>query len=101
VQSADDPSGDAFPDTVGPSFTGGQPAAARLRTFLAQSTTAATSESSSTRPNRHRNVGTEIAARHRIDLNATITAMAQTAGDMNSNDNHTSQAGLAVSVTRC
>ena len=43
----------------------------------------------------------EVASRHRIDLDATITAMAQTAKDMNSKYKETSQAGLALSVTLC
>ena len=43
----------------------------------------------------------EIASRHRVDLDATITAMAQTAKDMNSKYKETSEAGLAVSVTLC
>ncbi len=43
----------------------------------------------------------EIASRHRIDLDATITAMAQTAKDMNTKYKETSQAGLALSVTLC
>jgi L-serine dehydratase len=43
----------------------------------------------------------EIASRHRVDLDATITAMAQTAKDMNSKYKETSQAGLAMSVTLC
>jgi len=43
----------------------------------------------------------EIASRHRIDLDATIVAMAQTAKDMNSKYKETSQAGLALSVTLC
>jgi L-serine dehydratase len=43
----------------------------------------------------------EIESRHRIDLDATITAMAQTAKDMNSKYKETSQAGLAQSVTLC
>jgi L-serine dehydratase len=43
----------------------------------------------------------EIASRHRIDLDATITAMAQTAKDMNSKYKETSAAGLALSVTLC
>jgi L-serine dehydratase len=43
----------------------------------------------------------EIASRHRVDLDATITAMAQTAKDMNSKYKETSQAGLALSVTLC
>jgi L-serine dehydratase len=43
----------------------------------------------------------EIASRHRVDLDATITAMAQTAREMNSKYKETSEAGLAVSVTLC
>jgi len=43
----------------------------------------------------------EIASRHRVDLDATITAMAQTAKDMNSKYKETSQAGLAMSVVLC
>src|SRR3954447_1195813 len=43
----------------------------------------------------------EIASRHRIDLDATITAMAQTAKDMNNKYKETSQAGLAMSVVLC
>jgi L-serine dehydratase len=43
----------------------------------------------------------ELASRHRVDLDATITAMAQTAKDMNSKYKETSQAGLAQSVTLC
>ncbi len=43
----------------------------------------------------------EIESRHRIDLDATIIAMAQTAKDMNSKYKETSQAGLALSVTLC
>src|SRR3954468_6105496 len=43
----------------------------------------------------------EIASRHRVDLDATIAAMAQTAKDMNSKYKETSEAGLAVSVTLC
>jgi L-serine dehydratase len=43
----------------------------------------------------------EIASRHRIDLDATIAAMAQTAKDMNSKYKETSEAGLALSVTLC
>jgi L-serine dehydratase len=45
--------------------------------------------------------GNEIASRHRVDLDATIAAMAQTAKDMNSKYKETSQAGLAQSVTLC
>jgi L-serine dehydratase len=43
----------------------------------------------------------EIASRHRVDLDATITAMAQTAKDMNAKYKETSEAGLALSVTLC
>jgi L-serine deaminase len=43
----------------------------------------------------------EIASRHRIDLDQTIDAMAQTARDMNTKYKETSEAGLAVSVTLC
>jgi L-serine dehydratase len=43
----------------------------------------------------------EIESRHRIDLDATITALAQTAKDMNSKYKETSQAGLALSVVLC
>lgn len=43
----------------------------------------------------------EIDTLHRIDLDSTITAMAQTAKDMNSKYKETSEAGLAVSVTLC
>ena len=43
----------------------------------------------------------EIESRHRIDFDATVTAMAQTAKDMNSKYKETSEAGLAVSVTLC
>ena len=43
----------------------------------------------------------EIASRHRVDLDSTITAMAQTAKDMNSKYKETSEAGLALSVVLC
>ena len=43
----------------------------------------------------------EIASRHLVSLDETITAMAQTAKDMNSKYKETSEAGLAVSVTLC
>jgi L-serine dehydratase len=43
----------------------------------------------------------EIESRHRVDLDATITAMAETAKEMNSKYKETSQAGLALSVTLC
>jgi L-serine dehydratase len=43
----------------------------------------------------------EIASRHRVDLDATITALAETAKDMNSKYKETSEAGLALSVVLC
>ena len=43
----------------------------------------------------------EIGSRHRVNLDSTITAMAQTAKDMNSKYKETSEAGLAMSVTLC
>jgi L-serine dehydratase len=43
----------------------------------------------------------EIASRHRVDLDATVMAMAQTAKDMNSKYKDTSEAGLALSVVLC
>ena len=43
----------------------------------------------------------EIASRHRVDLDATITALAQTAKEMNSKYKETSEAGLALSVVLC
>jgi L-serine dehydratase len=43
----------------------------------------------------------EIASRHRVDLDATIMALAETAKDMNSKYKETSEAGLALSVTLC
>ena len=43
----------------------------------------------------------EIASRHRIDFDATVAALAQTAKDMNSKYKETSEAGLAVSVVLC
>jgi L-serine dehydratase len=43
----------------------------------------------------------EIASSHRLSLDETITAMAQTAKDMNSKYKETSEAGLALSVTLC
>src|SRR4029450_11266698 len=43
----------------------------------------------------------EIASRQRVDLDATITALAQTAREMNSKYKETSEAGLALSVTLC
>ena len=43
----------------------------------------------------------EIATEHRVDFDSTVTAMAQTAKDMNSKYKETSEAGLAVSVVLC
>ena len=43
----------------------------------------------------------EIASRHRIDFDATVQALAQTAKDMNSKYKETSEAGLALSVVLC
>jgi L-serine dehydratase len=43
----------------------------------------------------------EIASRHRVDFDATVAALAQTAKDMNSKYKETSEAGLALSVTLC
>ncbi len=43
----------------------------------------------------------EIESRHRVDLDATIQALAQTAKDMNSKYKETSEAGLALSVVLC
>jgi L-serine dehydratase len=43
----------------------------------------------------------ELERRHRVSFDATVTAMAQTAKDMNSKYKETSEAGLAVSVTLC
>ena len=43
----------------------------------------------------------EIASRHRVDFDATVMALAQTAKEMNSKYKETSEAGLAVSVTLC
>jgi L-serine dehydratase len=43
----------------------------------------------------------EIERRHRISFDETVTALAQTARDMNSKYKETSEAGLAVSVTLC
>jgi L-serine dehydratase len=43
----------------------------------------------------------EIASRHRVNLDATVAALAETAKDMNSKYKETSEAGLAVSVTLC
>ena len=43
----------------------------------------------------------EIETRHRVDFDATLTAMAETAKDMNSKYKETSEGGLAVSLTLC
>src|SRR5262245_47403287 len=43
----------------------------------------------------------EIASRHRVDFDATVQALAQTAKDMNSKYKETSEAGLAQSVVLC
>jgi L-serine dehydratase len=43
----------------------------------------------------------EIASRHRVDFDATVQALAQTAKDMNSKYKETSEAGLALSVVLC
>jgi L-serine dehydratase len=43
----------------------------------------------------------EIASRHRVDFDATVMALAQTAKEMNSKYKETSEAGLAQSVVLC
>jgi L-serine dehydratase len=43
----------------------------------------------------------EVASSHRVTLDETVAAMAQTAKDMNSKYKETSEAGLALSVTLC
>jgi L-serine dehydratase len=43
----------------------------------------------------------EIASRHRVDFDATVMALAQTAREMNSKYKETSEAGLALSVVLC
>ena len=43
----------------------------------------------------------EIASRHRIDLDATIVALVETAKDMNSKYKETSEGGLAANLTLC
>jgi L-serine dehydratase len=43
----------------------------------------------------------EVASRHRVDFDATVQALAQTAKDMNSKYKETSEAGLALSVVLC
>jgi L-serine dehydratase len=43
----------------------------------------------------------EIASRHRVDFDATVAALAETARDMNSKYKETSEAGLAQSVVLC
>jgi L-serine dehydratase len=43
----------------------------------------------------------EVESKHRVTLDSTITALAQTAKDMNTKYKETSEAGLALSVTLC
>ena len=43
----------------------------------------------------------EIAARHRVDLDTTITTLAQTGKDMSSKYKETSEAGLAANLVLC
>ncbi len=43
----------------------------------------------------------EIETKHRVDFDATVAAMAETAKDMNTKYKETSEGGLAVSVTLC
>ena len=43
----------------------------------------------------------EIASRHRVNFDATVMALAQTAKEMNSKYKETSEAGLALSVVLC
>jgi L-serine dehydratase len=43
----------------------------------------------------------EIASRHRVDLDTTITTMAQTGRDMGAKYKETSEAGLAANLTLC
>jgi L-serine dehydratase len=43
----------------------------------------------------------EIASRHRVNFDATVAALAETAKDMNAKYKETSEAGLALSVTLC
>jgi L-serine dehydratase len=43
----------------------------------------------------------ETESRHRVDLDATMMALAETAKDMNSKYKGTSEAGLALSVVLC
>lgn len=43
----------------------------------------------------------EVETRHRVNFDECLTAMAQTAKDMNSKYKETSEAGLALSVTLC
>jgi Serine dehydratase alpha chain len=43
----------------------------------------------------------EVASSHRVSLDQTIMALAETAKDMNSKYKETSEAGLALSVTLC
>ena len=43
----------------------------------------------------------EIASRHRVDLDTTITTLAQTGRDMSTKYKETSEAGLALNLTLC
>jgi L-serine dehydratase len=43
----------------------------------------------------------EIASRHRVNFDETVTALAMTAKEMNSKYKETSEAGLAQSVVLC
>ena len=43
----------------------------------------------------------EIASRHRVNLDETVAALAQTAKEMNGKYKETSEGGLAVSVVLC
>jgi L-serine dehydratase len=43
----------------------------------------------------------EIASRHRVDLDTTITTLAQTGRDMGAKYKETSEAGLAANLVLC
>ena len=43
----------------------------------------------------------EIASRHRVNFDATVAALAETAKDMNSKYKETSEAGLAANLVLC
>jgi len=43
----------------------------------------------------------EIASRHRVDLDTTITTLAQTGKDMSAKYKETSEAGLAANLVLC